>query len=120
MIRRAIVIVQQSAQTLRTPVILNVNPEPSAAETLSICVSGTGERTVTTVPVEHPGIIHTTDAVGSLSSDRFPVSDRLPSLLERIQRRTQRLQYEVQPQAPVHDSSAQALMGVISRQKNVL
>ena len=75
MMRRAVVIAQRSAQILRTPVILNVNPEPPVAETLTIHVSGAGERIVTAIPVEHTDNIPTTDAVGSLSSDRFPASD---------------------------------------------
>ena len=36
MVRRAIVNACRSAQALRTPVILNQNPEPEAAETLVI------------------------------------------------------------------------------------
>ena len=45
----------------------------------------------------------------------------LPSLSERIQRRVQRrLQYDVQPQAPVYDFPAQALMGVITRQERAM
>ena len=62
-----------------------------------------------------------TDAVGSLSSDRFPVLDRFPPLSEWIQRRIQRrLQYEVQPQAPVYNLPAHALMGIINRQENAV
>ena len=118
MIRRAIIKAQRSALILRTPVILNVDPEPP--ETLSICVqANTGERTVTAVPVEQPSVTMTTDAVGSLSSDRFPASDRFPSLSERVQRRIQRrLQYEVQPQVPMYNFPAHALMGIINRQEN--
>ena len=45
----------------------------------------------------------------------------LPSLSERIQRRVQRrLQYDVQPQAPVYDFPVQALMGIITRQERAM